>query len=327
MRVILAGGTGQLGRVLEASLTRAGHAVQVLARHPPPGGLRWDGRSLGPWAEAVDGADAVINLAGRSVDCRYTEENLRQMHDSRVDSTRVLGEAIARARRPPRVWLQMGTATLYAHRFDAPNDEATGLLGGEEPDAPASWKRSVAIARAWEAALEEAPTPHTRKVLLRTAMVMGRGEGGVLSVLLRLVRGGLGGPAAGGRQWVSWLHEEDFARAVAFLLAREDLSGPFNLAAPEPLPHRDFMASLRRAAGVRVGLPASRWMLEVGAWVLRTDTELLLKSRRVVPGRLLAAGFRFRHPSWPAAAASLVCPPAAPSRAHPGAPRSAAQGP
>jgi len=306
VKIVVAGGTGLLGSMLTGSLRRAGHEVIVLSRGSGAGRVQWDGRSLGAWMQEIDGAEAVINLAGRTVNCRYTAENLRQMLDSRVDSTRIVGQAIERAARPPRVWLQMSTATVYAHRYDAPNDEATGRIGGDEPDVPAYWRTSIDIAQAWERTLAEAATPATRKVALRTAMVMGVGRGGVFDVLLTMTRLGLGGPIGGGRQFVSWIHEQDFVRAVVLLLDRDDLAGPVNLASPGPLPQREFMTALRAAARVPVGLPATRWMAEVGAWVMRTDTELLLKSRRVVPGRLLDAGFQFDFPAWPAAAAELV---------------------
>lgn len=279
----------------------------VLSRRPEQRGeVPWDGRTPGDWFKEIDGSDMVVNLAGRSVNCRYTPTNLRAMMDSRVHSARVVGEAIAAVAEPPRVWLQMSTATVYAHRFDAPHDEATGVVGGREADVPAYWSYSVEIAKAWERELERADTPHTRKVALRSAMVMSPDRGGVLDVLLRLARLGLGGPVAGGAQYVSWIHERDFVRAVEFLAGREDLTGPVNLAAPSPLPQRAFMRALRQARGVPVGLPATRWMAELGALVLRSDTELLLKSRRVVPGRLLEAGFTFDHPDWPEAAEDLV---------------------
>jgi uncharacterized protein (TIGR01777 family) len=228
------------------------------------------------------------------------------MLTSRVDSTRVVGLAIEQAVRPPRVWLQMSTATIYAHRFEAPNDEWTGCLGGHEPDAPVYWRMSVEIATAWERTLAAANTPATRKVALRTAMVMDTTPGGTFDLLSRLVRCGLGGPLADGRQYVSWIHAHDFVRAVQFLLERTDLAGPVNLAAPVPLPQRVFMANLRRAWGVPLGLPASRWLVHLGALVMGTDAELVLKSRRVVPGRLLEGGFAFTFPDWPAAAADLV---------------------
>ncbi|MEU2923876.1 TIGR01777 family oxidoreductase [Streptomyces sp. NPDC007251] len=307
MKVILPGGTGQVGTLLDRALTAAGHEVTVLTRHPTrERQVGWDGATLGRWAEMIDGSDVVVNLAGRSVSCRYTPENLRAMMDSRVDPARVVGEAIAAASRPPRVWLQMSTATIYAHRFDAPNDEATGVIGGSESGVPGYWAYSIDIARNWERAQAEASVPATRKVALRTAMVMSPDRGGVFDVLLGLVRLGLGGPVAGGAQYVSWIHDADFVRAVEFLIDRDDIEGPVNLASPGPLPQREFMRALRAARGVPVGLPATRWMAELGAFALRSDTELLLKSRRVVPGRLSAAGFDFAYPDWPPAAVDLV---------------------
>ncbi|RSN06738.1 epimerase [Nonomuraea sp. WAC 01424] len=319
MKVVIPGGTGQVGAILDRALTAAGHDVVVLTRQPVrEREVGWDGETQGAWSAEIDGSDVVVNLAGRSVNCRYTPANLRAMMDSRVRSTRAVGRAIAAAARPPRVWLQMSTATVYAHRLDAPNDEATGLIGGAEPGVPGYWAYSVEIAKAWEREQERAETPRTRKVALRTAMVMSPDRGGVLDVLLRLARLGLGGPVAGGAQYVSWIHEHDFVRAVEFLAGQDDLAGrgepagrgdlagPVNLAAPGPLPQGEFMRALRAACGMPVGLPATRWMAELGAYALRSDTELLLKSRRVVPGRLLEAGFTFEHPHWPEAAADLV---------------------
>ena len=315
MKIVLPGGTGHLGRVLAQALT--GHELVVLSRDPAavvPGArtVPWDGRTEAAWTAELDGADAVVNLAGRTVNCRYTDANLEQMLRSRVDSAAVVGRAIAGAARPPRVWLQASTATIYAHRFDAANDEATGLIGGSEPGVPPYWAFSVRIAKEWEQALADAATPATRKVALRTAIVMAPGRGGAFAMLLAMTRLGLGGPVGGGRQYVSWIHGEDFTRAVAWLIEHDELDGPVNLAAPHPLPQRELMAGLRAAAGVPVGLPATRWMAEAGAFALRSDTELLLKSRRVVPARLEQAGFGFRRPHWPAAAADLV----AAHRAH-----------
>lgn len=306
MKIIIPGGSGQVGCILARGFREQGHEVVVLSRGRDSGHVCWDGESLGPWAAEIDGSDVVINLAGRSVNCRYSEKNLREMMASRVDSTRVVGQAIAAAERPPRVWLQMSTATIYAHRFDAANDERTGIIGGDEPDAPAYWRRSIDIASAWEQALADADTPRTRKVALRTAMVMSADADGVFDVLSKLTRRRLGGPIAGGRQYVSWIHERDLVRAIEFLIARDDLSGAVNLAAPNPLPQRDFMAALRQAWNVGLGLPAARWMARVGAFFMRTDTELVLKSRRVVPGLLLEKGFAFELDNWPDAARELV---------------------
>ncbi len=313
LRIIIAGGTGQVGELLTRHWLKAGHDVGVLTRGGRSSGrtVSWDGKTRGAWCAEIDHADVVVNLAGRSVSCRYTPENLREMMDSRVDSTRVVGEAIAASTKPPKVWLQMSTATIYAHRFDAPNDEQTGILGGDEPAVPAYWKRSVDIATAWERTLAEAPTPHTRKVALRTAMVMApRGDvattDNIFSVLSTLTRLGLGGAVAGGRQYVSWIHGDDFCAAADFILDHAEIEGPVNVAAPNPLPQREFMAALREALHVRMGLPATAWMLAIGAAVINSDPELLLKSRRVVPGRLLDAGFTFTHPSWRQAVVDLA---------------------
>ncbi|HFE45006.1 MAG TPA: DUF1731 domain-containing protein [Nannocystis exedens] len=303
MKIVMPGGSGQVGKILLRAF--ADHEVVVLSRRGQ-GTHYWDGETLGDWAQELECADVVINLAGRSVNCRYTDANLKQMMSSRVLSTEIVGRAIAQCSVPPKLWLQMSTATIYAHRFDAPNDEDSGIIGGWEPDAPVYWKHSIDIGQAWEAALWRAEVPGVRRVALRTAMVMSRDPGGVFSVLLRMVKLGLGGPIAGGRQYVSWIHEADFVGAIRYLIDHSELDGAVNLAAPGPLPQGDFMAALRLAAGRSLGLPATAWMAEIGAWVLRTDTELLLKSRYVVPGRLLAAGYQFQQPEWAAAARALL---------------------
>lgn len=308
MKVIIPGGTGQVGMILARAFHAAGHEVVVLSRTPHAAPWRvaqWDAATLGEWAAELDGATAVINLAGRSVNCRYTAHNRDLIMGSRVNSTRVVGAAIAQASRPPRVWLQASTATIYAHRFDAPNDELSGLLGGTEPSAPDTWRFSIAVATAWEQAMQAAATPHTRKVLLRSAMTMSADRGGIFATLLGLVRAGLGGRAGNGRQYISWIHEEDFVRGVGWLLEHDDLAGPINLAAPNPLPNTEFMHALRAAWGMPLGLPATAWMLELGAVFLQTETELILKSRRVVPSKLLQAGFTFAYPTWPEAARNL----------------------
>lgn len=309
MRILIPGGTGQVGTLLARAFVADGHDVVVLSRRParaPWRVVEWDAATVGPWAAELDGADVVINLAGRNVNCRYTAANRAEILSSRVDSARAVGKAIAAAERPPRVWLQASTATIYAHRFDAPNDEATGIIGGHEPDAPASWRFSIEVATAWERAARETAPATTRLVLLRSAMVMSPDAGGIFATLLRLVRVGLGGAVAGGRQYISWIHERDFVRALYWLIDHDALAGAVNVASPNPLPYRDFMRALRRAAHVPVGLPATRWMLELGTWALRTESELVLKSRRVVPGRLVDSGFAFELPDWSRAAEDLV---------------------
>jgi uncharacterized protein len=308
MKVVIPGGSGHVGTILADAFHRDGHDVVVLSRHPGGSPWRvvpWDGVSLGPWANELDRADVVVNLAGRSVNCRYTAANRREILKSRVASTRVVGRAIAQAVYPPRVWLQMSTATIYAHRYDAANDERTGQIGGTEADAPSAWLFSIDVARAWEAALADAATRGTRKVALRSAIVMSPDRGGPFDLLLRLVRSGLGGRAGDGRQYVSWVHGDDFVEAVRWLICHDEISGVVNIAAPNPLANADFMQAIRDAAGVRFGLPAPAWMLEIGAFAARTETELLLKSRRVTSARLIESGFRFTHPIWREAALDL----------------------
>ena len=309
MKIVIPGGSGQIGTFLSRAFLAEGHSVVVLSRNPTAAPWRvmlWDAATLGDWTPELEGADVVINLAGRSVNCRYNAANRKAIFDSRVQSTRIVGRAIARAKNPPRVWLQASTATIYAHRYDAPNDEATGILGGAEEDVPETWKFSVGIARAWEAAANEIETPRTRKVLLRAAMTMSPDRGGVFDVLLGLVRKGLGGAQGDGRQYVSWIHEFDFLRAVHWLIERPELTGAVNLTSPNPVTNAEFLRTLREVAGNRFGLPAKKWVLEIGAIFLKTETELILKSRRVVPGRLIDSGFQFEYPTWPEAARELL---------------------
>lgn len=337
MKIVIPGGSGQVGHILARHFHGRGEEVVVLGRgpggreHRPSSGQKqhrpssalsqhrpssgqnqhgrqvaWDAKTLGPWTAELDGADVVINLAGRSVDCRYNAKNRREILESRVDSTRAVGQAIARAERPPRVWLQASSATLYRHRYDAGNDEATGQIDPAGPDQPSTWRFSVEVVKAWEAAAAEVALPATRIVPMRTSLVMSPDRHGVFDVLCKLTRRGLGGRAGDGRQYVSWIHDADFVRAVDWIIDHEELAGPINLASPHPLPNADFMRALRQACGVSFGPPAFEWMLEIGAFFLRTETELLLKSRRVLPGRLLDSGFAFEHPEWPAAARNLV---------------------
>ena len=309
MKIVIPGGSGHVGTLLARALASRGDDVVVLSREPRSAPWRvaqWDGRTVGEWADELDGADVVINLAGRSVNCRYTPAHRAEIMDSRVESTRAVGTAIANSRTPPHVWLQASTATIYAHRYDAPNDEASGVIGGSEPKVPDTWRFSIDVARAWEAALDEADVPRTRKVALRSAIIMSPEDGGPFATLMELVGRGLGGRAGDGLQYVSWIHDSDFVRAVLWIIAHDGLAGVVNVSSPNPLPQEDFMRTLRRAAGVRVGLPALKWMLEFGAMVMGTETELILKSRRVVPARLLESGFAFTYPEWPGAALDLV---------------------
>ena len=308
MRIVIAGGSGQVGGILTRAFVARGDEVTILSRVARGDRIiGWDGKSLSDWVRCLDGADVIINLAGRSVNCRYHAKNRREILDSRVDSVRAIGAALQKVQNAPGVWLQASTATIYAHRFDAPNDDINGIIGGSELGAPDTWKFSIDVATAWERALNDAAAslPHTRAVLMRSAMIMSPDRGGIFAALRGLVRLGLGGSAAGGKQFISWIHEHDFVNAVDHLIRHQQLDGPVNICSPEPLPNRQFMAELRKTCRMPIGLPASKWMLELGAFFMRTETELILKSRRVVPKRLLESGFQFKFPSWPDAARDL----------------------
>ncbi|MGH9736412.1 MAG: TIGR01777 family oxidoreductase [Candidatus Acidiferrales bacterium] len=310
LRVVLLGGSGQVGTMVARHLHAVGHDVVVIARTSPANvpwrTVQWDGKALGDWRREIDGADIVINLAGRSVNCRYNAANRREIKDSRVVTTKLVGQAIAQASCPPRLWMNASTATIYRHALDRPMDEATGELGGNELDAPSTWRFSIDVAKSWEEAFFAAVAPGTRKVALRSALIVSPDRGGIFDTLLSLVRHGAGGTSGSGKQFVSWVHDEDFVRALDYIIAHEDIDGVVNIASPNPLPNKEFMAGLRKAWATKIGLPATEWMLEIGAVFLRTETELILKSRRVVPGRLLAHGFQFDFPEWPAAARDLV---------------------
>jgi len=308
MKIVIPGGSGQVGTVLARAFHGDGHEVVVLSRRPdvrPWRVVAWDGATLGDWQSKIDGCDVVINLAGRSVNCRYTAANRKEILQSRVLSTRVVGQSIAQAARPPRIWLQASTATIYAHRYDHANDERSGILGGQESSAPSSWRFSIDVARAWERAFDDAILDRTRKIALRSAMTLSPDPGGVFDTLLGLVRRGLGGSAGDGRQFMSWIHYEDFAAAIRWLIDREYIDGVVNVSAPNPLPNAEFMEILRDACGASYGLSATKWMLEIGAVLMRTETELILKSRRVVPARLIERGFTFKYPNWRGAACDL----------------------
>jgi uncharacterized protein (TIGR01777 family) len=309
MKIVIPGGTGQVGQLLARHFHAQGHAVTVLSRSPHAAPWRvvtWDGVTPGPWVIELEHSDVCINLAGRSVDCRYNQANRSAIFDSRVQSTKILNEVIASLNKPPHAWLNASTATIYRHSLDHPMDETTGELGGNEPGAPDTWNFSIEVAKAWEEAFFSTSTPRTCKVALRSAMTFSPDPGGVFDVFLSLVRHGLGGTNGPGNQFVSWIHDADFIRAIELLIATQDFAGVVNLASPNPLPNRDFLHAIREAWGTRIGLPTASWMIEIGTFLMRTESELILKSRQVIPGRLLAAGFQFTFPHWPEAARDLV---------------------
>jgi len=305
MKLILAGGSGYLGRLVAKHFGTLGWEVITLARKEfePAGPFEkivvWDGKQIGSWASEIGGADAWLNLAGRTVNCRYTVKNRAEMMNSRVDSTRALALALAGLPETlrPKVWLNSSTATIYRHAEDRAQDELSGEIGKG---------LSVEIAKAWEAAFFAAEKPGTRMVALRSAMVFGPGADGVYGAFAGLAKLGLGGRHASGRQFVSWIHIADFCAALEFLIEQEKLSGPVNLAAPDPVRNKDFQRELRKSVGMTVGLPMPELLLEIGALLRGTETELLLKSRRVIPARLLEAGFIFRFPKLAPALADLA---------------------
>lgn len=311
-RVVVAGASGFVGRRLVASYREAGRQVDLIGR-----------RELTTWrdpaaiAALVDGAATVVNLAGRSVNCRYGPANRAEILRSRVETTTAIGEAIAAAAQPPSLWINASTATIYRHAMDRPQTESTGELGTGF---------SVSVARAWESAFDAADTPATRRVALRMAIVLG--DGSALTPLAAMTRLGLGGPqcdgpwpisrarraagtghepgSRGGDQRFSWVHLDDVVRVHHWLENQPAISGPLNVSSPNPETNRELMAHLRTVLGVPFGIPLQRWMLELGTWVIRSETELVLKSRWVLPERLEQAGFRFEHPHLDAALASIL---------------------
>jgi uncharacterized protein (TIGR01777 family) len=289
-RVVLAGGSGFIGRALGDHLRRHGYEVIVLTRGEAKSAdgvtyVHWDGRTVGDWARYLDGAEAVVNLAGRNVNCRYNSANRHEIRQSRIDAVRAVGEAIAACASPPRVLIQSSTTAMYIQSDDAFLDESAKPGEGFSPDT----------AVAWERAFHDAPTPRTRRVVLRISFVLGR-SGGALGTLARLARWFLGGAAGSGRQWISWIHVEDLCRIVQRAIEREDVSGLYHATAPNPVRNRDFMRELRRVLHRPWSPRAPEWAVQVGCFVMRTEAELALRGRRCVPGRLVGEGFGFGFP-------------------------------
>lgn len=290
-QIVIFAANGFLGRYLTRHYQNQGREVVCVARnrHGWSGDgmfLEWDGKTLGPWALALEGAERVINLAGRNVNCRYDERNRDEILRSRIDSTKVIGQAIAACKAPPKLWINSSTATFYRHAEDQAQDEWQGEPGEGF---------SVGIARAWEEAFFAAPVPGiTRKIALRTGMVLANEDGTVFDVLRHLTRRGLGGKMGKGTQRVSWIHMEDFLAAIDFLAADPLLDGVFNITTPDFPTNRELMQAFREQQGAPFGLPATEWMLELGARLLKTETELVLKSRWAEPRRLRESGFRWR---------------------------------
>jgi uncharacterized protein (TIGR01777 family) len=299
-KIIIAGGTGFLGTCLANHYSSQGLDVIVLTRGQSRRSgtlehVHWNGKNSGVWTEALEGADAIINLNGKSVDCRYNEKNKALIYSTRLDSTAALGKAIQKAMIPPKVWINAASATIYRHSLDKEMDEATGEIGSGF---------SVDVCKKWEAAFNNFHTPRTRKILIRTGIVLGR-HGGPLKPLRILARLGVGGKQGDGSQYFSWLHERDFVNIVDYLITHTEMSGIFNVTAPKPVPNKTIMKALRTSLGVPFAIPMPVWLLEIASLIIQTETELILKSRRVVPKRLLDCGYRFQFETIEVAIADL----------------------
>ncbi len=300
-KITIAGGNGFLGKLLiQHFLKKNCHLISLNRKVESRKGrlvqLKWDGKTAGPWMEEIDGSDVIINLVGRSVDCRYTEKNKKEILNSRLDSTQIIGEAIQRAKQPPKLWINASSATIYRHEEKRDMSESKGIMGSGF---------SVDICTAWEEMAKKYQQKECRQVLLRTSMVMGK-EAGVFPVLSKLVKGGLGGKQGDGHQFVSWIHAQDFVRAVEWIMEHPQLEGAINCTAPTPLPNRQFMKILQKQLNIPIGVPATKWMLSLGAVLLNTEEELILKSRRVVPERLINSGFQFEYATAQAAIKNLT---------------------
>ncbi|MEM9144056.1 MAG: TIGR01777 family oxidoreductase [Bacteroidota bacterium] len=304
-RIVIAGGSGFLGKILIQHFKDDYDSIVVLTRGRSQktssiSYVNWDAKYIGPWQLELEGAEALINLTGRSVDCRYTEKNKKIILNSRLDSTKILGVAVGLRKSPPKVWINSSTATIYRHAVNKQMDETTGEIGKGF---------SVNVAKAWEEVFFSRKTPNTRKVAIRTSIVLGQ-QGGALLPLKNLAKIGLGGKQGKGTQKISWIHEKDFARAVAFITANTRISGVLNLASPDPLTNAQFMAQLRKTLGIPIGLTLPKGLLELGAILLGTETELILKSRNVIPRFLQSHGFTFLFPDIARTLKDLVSAPA-----------------
>lgn len=297
-KIVIAGGSGFLGQALKVSLEKAGYEVVILSRTKNGGGyVKWNAKTQGEWRHEIDGAFAVLNMAGKSVDCRYTDKNKKLIMSSRIDSTKAIGQAIKGCSKPPEVWLNSSTATIYkyTHGKKPANTEEEHEIGSGF---------SVEVAKAWETEFFSHKTPQTVQTALRTSIVYGK-SGGALPVVYNLAKKGLCSKQGSGKQWISWIHIEDFCRAILFLLENPQ-SGAVNMCAPGVIQNKDFYALLRKYAKAPICLPQPAWLLEIGAFVMRTETELILKSRKVYPAKLLDKGFSFEYPDCKTALDDLL---------------------
>jgi len=300
-KIVLAGGSGYIGKILIAHFKNITKEIIILnrSRNVTVGNVRyvnWDGKTIGEWRGELEGTDMLVNLCGKSVNCRYNEQNKKKILDSRIVPTKLLGDVIEELKMPPKLWVNVTTATIYRHAEDRPQDEVNGEIGSGF---------SVDVAKQWEAIFMRPTKVPTRKIALRMAMVIGKGDS-VLKRLVNLAKCGLGGKQGDGKQYVTWIHEEDVASIMEWLLTHEDMSGAINCTAPGPIPNAQMMHLIQKACGVKIGLPAPKWLLEFGALIIGTETELLLKSRWVMPTILLDSGYVFKYPTFEKALGNLL---------------------
>ena len=288
-KIILAGGSGFIGQILAGHFTGKGDEVIVLTRNnnSKTGNVKyvhWDGQTPGAWINELEGSDVLINLTGKSVNCRYNEKNKKEIFSSRLNATNVLGKALNSLKYPPPLWINAASATIYRHAEDRPQDEYTGEIGTGF---------SVDVCKQWEDTFFEQDVPGVRKVGLRIAIVLGK-NGGVMPYFFNLAKFGMGGRQGNGRQYFSWIHENDITAIIDVFMMNKELAGVFNVSSPNPIQNNEFMAIIRKVVKMPLGLPATKWMLKIGVWVLRTETELILKSRWVIPTKLIQAGYQFK---------------------------------
>lgn len=300
-KIIIAGGTGFIGQQLASHFDANGYEVIILTRGQTHHKgyiqyVQWDACTMGSWCNYLEGAETIINLVGKSVDCRYTEANKKEILRSRVEATQVIGKALEGLKAPPKLWINSSTATIYEHSLEHPNDEETGKIGHDF---------SMHVAKSWENAFYETTTPKTRKVALRISLVLGI-NGGVLPVLIRNARLGLGGHQGNGLQKFAWVHVDDVKRIIDFIIDNDSLEGPINCTANEVITNSDFNTALRQALNVRFGLNSPTPLLKLGCFLLRTEAELILKSRYVIPKKLNDHGFQFQYPDINTALAHLT---------------------
>ncbi|MBW4890461.1 TIGR01777 family oxidoreductase [Mucilaginibacter sp. HMF5004] len=288
-KIILAGGNGYLGGVLADHYKDLADEIIILSRKTKAlnGHIKtliWDGQTEGDWANELEGADLLINLCGKNVNCRYTQVNRDEIVASRVLPTALLNRVVTKLQNPPQLWINLSSATIYRHAEDRPQDEETGDIG---------YGFSIDVCNVWEKTFFEVNIPKTRKVALRMGIVLGLSDS-AFPRLLNLVKCGMGGPQGDGKQYMSWVHEQDAAKCTEWILQHPDLNGVINCTAPVPLKNTEFMACIRKAYGIPFGLPSPPWFLKIGAIIIGTETELILKSRWVIPKRLLDSGYQFK---------------------------------